>query len=349
MNKLITTLMSAVALISTSALAQSTNISGMDNVVYLENSVVTAGNEVTVSVMLNNTETISAFEFNIELPKGISIPMDEDDYYMVNLSTKRTTTRKHILESSLKSDGSIYVLCYSNKSEVFSGNSGEVATITFKADASLAIGNYSIVLRDQVITKSNSQTIEPGKVTSTMTVLKDITLNDKGWATFSSSANLSVATSGVEVHTGTCDGTKVSTKKTGSNFIPANEGVLLKGNAGQKVSFTVATSGTALTQNDLLPTTTVGGLESIPNTGKVYVLNGNEFRVYVADTFVPNKAYLHLSGANSELRISCEDEPMGIDDICTDNSMETYNLQGQRLMQSQKGMNVINGEKVFVK
>lgn len=350
MKKLMTVLMSAIALISTTTQAQSTDISGMDYAIYLENPTVNDKDEVTVSVMMNNTEEVTAFQFALILPDEISI-LKNKNKYRIQLSEERLINSEeveddHGLQISLKANGTIQVICYSYESIPFAGNNGEVATITFKAP----IGKYKIELCDQIITKLNSQNIEPKNVISEITVLKDITLNDKGWATFSSNTNLQVETSGVKVCTGTCDGTKVSTAATGNSIIPANEGVLLRGEAGQKVSFSVAESGSSLAQNELLPTSTTSGLESIPTTGKVYVLNGDEFLVYAAEEFVPNKAYLHLSGAGAELRISSEDESTSIENITTDNNAkEAYSLQGQRLIQSQKGMSIINGEKVFVK
>lgn len=345
MKKLMTVLMSAIALISTTTQAQSTDISGMDYAIYLENPTVNDKDEVTVSVMMNNAEEAKAFQFALLLPDDISIVINKNKY-QVQLSEERIDKEDYIVGSSLKSDGTIQVVCYTIFETPISGNSGEVATITFKA----AIGNYKIELCNPVIGLIDGQNIELGNVISEITVLKDITLNDKGWATFSSNTNLQVETSGVKVCTGTCDGTKVSTTATGSSIIPANEGVLLRGEAGQTVSFSVAESASSLAQNELLPTSTTGGLESIPTTGKVYVLNGDEFLVYAAEEFVPNKAYLHLSGAGAELRISSEDESTSIENITTDNNAkEVYSLQGQRLVQSQKGMNVINGEKVFVK
>lgn len=331
--------------------AADTDVSEYPFAIYSKPVTGTAGETITISLEMKNESPVSGFQVDIVLPEGIEFVKDEYDYYEADKSMSRLiSTKSHTFESNLQPDGSLRLLCYSGKNTAFEGNDGEVAIFEIKISNDAIIGSSTILLKEIVLTDDQGTNMKCPDSSFTLTILKNITLNDKGWATFSSNTNLQVETSGVKVCTGTCDGTKVSTAATGNSIIPANEGVLLRGEAGQKVSFSVAESGSSLAQNELLPTSTTSGLESIPTTGKVYVLNGDEFLVYAAEEFVPNKAYLHLSGAGAELRISSEDESTSIENITTDNNAkEAYSLQGQRLIQSQKGMSIINGEKVFVK
>lgn len=331
--------------------AQTTDISGMDNVVYIENtSVNTHGEktEITASVMMNNTDVICGFEFNLVLPDGVTVPKD-DDCYMIELSTERTTARNHnIFDSALKPDGSIYVLCNSTRSKTFSGNSGEVATITFCVEGDIPTGISNVTLRNQVITRSNASTIKPGDITSAITVTAPQPLNSYGYTTFSCNADMKI--SGGTAYTAVVDGTDIVCSPITDGIIPAYTGVLICSDNADGISFSPATSTATLGANHLLPTTTQEGLAEVPGTGYVYVLNDNKFCHFVGTKFTINKAYFNLSSTPAARMNIIIDEGTGIDAVRVDeSSTAVYDMQGRKLRAPQTGLYIINGQAKFVK
>ena len=111
-----------------------------------------AGEEMTLSVVLNADRPVTAFQFDLYLPDGMEMTFDEDDFENILLSTARTTERKHTLTSQQMPDGAWRVLCYSDKNNTFNGNEGEVCTITVRTNADMASGGYPIVFKNMTTT-----------------------------------------------------------------------------------------------------------------------------------------------------------------------------------------------------
>lgn len=148
-----------------------TDISQYDNIVYVEDGVTKKGATTTLSVKLNNTNDVTGFKFSLVLPKEITVAKDEDDFYLIDLSTERTTTKKtDHFDSEKQSDGSILVTCKSTRNYAFSGNEGEVATIVVKADSQIEDDDYAITLRDVELTFANGETEKIDNVVSVLTV-----------------------------------------------------------------------------------------------------------------------------------------------------------------------------------
>lgn len=114
-----------------------------------------------------------------------------------------------------------------------------------------------------------------------------VTLNDAGFATFSSDRNILV--SGAQAYTCTFDGDKIDAEPIEGNAIPAYNGVLLYGEPNATVTLSVIATPTALGSNDLKPTTTAAGLAPIEGA---LSLSGKTFKTYTGNEFVLDKAYL---------------------------------------------------------
>ena len=131
------------------------------NTLVIEDMEVRAGKQIELSVKLNNEVDITNFQFDLYLPEGITIAKDEDGYECINLSTERTTSRKHIFSNSEQQDGAMRVVCYSNSNAVFTGNEGEVLTITLDISDSMSEGDYTIQMKNIVLTEyTNSEPIK---------------------------------------------------------------------------------------------------------------------------------------------------------------------------------------------
>ena len=148
-----------------------TEISGLDNVVYIDNVEGFVGQQLTLSVKMKNTVGIQTVQFDLCLPEGVTVAKDEDGFDLIELSTERTTARKmDSFSSSQVSGGAYRVLINSNRGYTFDGEDGEIALVTVNIDPEMQEGDYPIYLRDIVLVNTNSEGYETEYVKSTITV-----------------------------------------------------------------------------------------------------------------------------------------------------------------------------------
>ena len=177
------------------------------------------------------------------------------------------------------------------------------------------------------------------------------TISDAGYATFCSAYPLDFTNSGVTAYIATINGTTVEFSEVSS--VPANTGVLLKGEAGKK-TFAVAASTTDVSANKFM-----GVLEDTEVDGGIYVLmagtetnKGTGFYKTTAAKFTvgAHTAYLPADVAGARTFIGFEDAT-AIEEIATANAEngKFFDLQGRSVAQPTKGLYIVNGKKVIMK
>ena len=192
-------------------------------------------------------------------------------------------------------------------------------------------------------------------VTLTKTADGTLNLNTSGYSTFSHSSAVEIT--GAIAYTAAVneDAQVITLTPIEDGVIPANTGVVLKGDAGASVSYTATTTDKeTISGNDLQAAATA---ISRPD-GNIFVLSGDGFMALdVSVTTIPaNKAYLVMSdgfsvseGAN--LRVVFAGETTGIAGVeaAKAENGAIYNMAGQRVNGSYKGIVIKNGKKVFVR
>ncbi len=148
------------------------------------------------------------------------------------------------------------------------------------------------------------------------------------------------------------------------NKVPAYTGFIVKGDKSTYEIPAIVTDTTC--SNLLVGTLAETTLSSTDGSYTNYVLGKEDGKVgfYLpADNYkLPaNKAYLRLpasvSGAKTVISINFDDDEDGTTDISavkdlndkTNGQTEIYNLNGQRKYSLSKGLNIVNGKKIFVK
>lgn len=150
-----------------------------DNEVYASNTESQAGKQVVLPIQMKNTIAATGFQVDIFLPEGITVAEDGDGFPMVELSTQRTTPAKtNVFDCDYQTDGSLRILCNSTKGIAFTGNDGEVALVTLNITEGLAEGDYTIALRNIVITESTGT--DKRKVDETLAILKVVASSEEG-------------------------------------------------------------------------------------------------------------------------------------------------------------------------
>ena len=195
------------------------------------------------------------------------------------------------------------------------------------------------------------------------------TLDNSGYATLASAYPLNVASASMTASTGSATAYKAAIDGTVAKFtelnqtIPANTGILLKGDAGATVTIPVVASGTAVDGNAFLVNTT-GATFDAEASYYYFAMKKNAatltFNAFAPGTlaFPANKAYLkvatsNFSGGAPALTFDFgEGETTGINAVKGAEfkvNGEYYNLAGQRVAQPTKGLYIVNGRKVVIK
>ena len=146
------------------------------NEIYPTETTIHVGESERMSIHLDNEDAIIMFEFYMQLPDGLNISVDEDEYLDAILNSTRSD-RTHSLEVEKGSDGLYHFLCYSSKNKPFIGNSGELLNIGITCDNGVAEGVYQGVIKNILMSDQNKNAIEPADVTFNIEVV-DYILGD---------------------------------------------------------------------------------------------------------------------------------------------------------------------------
>ena len=174
------------------------------------------------------------------------------------------------------------------------------------------------------------------------------TISNAGYASFSSPFAVDFSGTSIEVYTAAVSGDKVVLTEVDSKKVPANTGVILK---GETANATVIASADALTGNQLQVSD-----GTVTGNGAIYALakKGSGVGFYkVSDTYtIPKgKAYLEVAGGAPEF-LSFEDGiSTGIQLSTVRSSLSTvnypaYDLSGRRVSADRKGLVIVNGKKI---
>ena len=133
-----------------------TDISKIDNVIYIEETEVRAGTQATISLKMKNTKDIRGFQFDLYLPEGVTAVKSAKGKIQGALSDGRLPDEdEHTLTLSEQPDGAIRFLCSSQFEETFTGTDGEIATLQVNVADNMEDGDYAIQLKDVKLTEND--------------------------------------------------------------------------------------------------------------------------------------------------------------------------------------------------
>lgn len=199
--------------------------------------------------------------------------------------------------------------------------------------------------------------LEIGKITVYYKVVSPVTISSAGYATFCSTRALDFSdVDDVTAYTASLSGSTVTFNKvTGS--VPAGTGLLLKGAADTYNIPVVASSTTDVSGNKLVGVTAATVIDG--TSGNFFVLKkvGENVGFYKVNnatyTVRANTAYLNAEGAGAKDFIGFDDdETTAIDNLTISQFVKNapvYNLAGQKVSNSYKGIVIVNGKKYINK
>lgn len=157
--------------------AQNTDVSGIDNVLYITPFSVEPGTtSLELQVSMKNTAAIRGFQCDLVLPEGVT-PVVEDDIISCWFEDRAPTYQKgknylnyHSLDATLQEDGSCRFLSGATQDKVFDGNDGVLFILEVKIAGNMAQGEYPIILKNIKLSESDiSIFYSTEEVKSTMT------------------------------------------------------------------------------------------------------------------------------------------------------------------------------------
>ena len=150
-----------------------TDISTIDNVLYFEPIETTSGTEMQLSLKMKNTAQIRGFQVDVYLPEGVTAVKNNNGRIVAGLNAARLPDGSaHTLTVSERPDGAIRLLCGSQYDETFTGNDGEIATLTINVGEDVEAGNYPLTLAYVKLTETDiKQSYLTSEVASSFAVL----------------------------------------------------------------------------------------------------------------------------------------------------------------------------------
>lgn len=125
------------------------------------------GKSITIPIEMNNVVDITAMQFEVVLPEGIT-------WSKCQLAGRE---EDHVLSAKKQASGIYVVTVISMSDENFSGNSGAVANLTLNVDDDEVPGLYRVQIRNIELTTENGDAVHPLDVNATLAI-KDFTMGD---------------------------------------------------------------------------------------------------------------------------------------------------------------------------
>lgn len=137
------------------------------NSLAVADQTVNRGATVTIPIELNNVTPVTAFQFEVNLPEGIT------------WSRCTLTDRKddHIISAKKQATGNYMVTAISLSDESFSGTSGAIAKLELKVDGQQIAGLYRLNIKNIGLTAEDGSELHPLDVSNTLAI-NDFTLGD---------------------------------------------------------------------------------------------------------------------------------------------------------------------------
>ena len=121
-----------------------------DVAMYFPATTLDAGAKQNLSINLRNSEDITAFQFDLKLPDGISVnnTVNEDDETVPDIRLTSRKKSKHQLTCQLQGNGSYRIVVISMGNQTFNDNDGAIVNIGVTAQGSMQSGSYPISLSE---------------------------------------------------------------------------------------------------------------------------------------------------------------------------------------------------------
>ena len=151
-----------------------TDISQLDNAIYIEPFTARIGNKEQMNICLKNAEAASAYVFDLMLPEGITVAKNSNGKYMDELSERHDD---HTRTFNYKGENTYGLSTLSGNSEQLTGNDGPIRLVTIEASDNMVEGNYAIEIKNASYSKPDGTLVSLPDTRAVVTV-EDYVLGD---------------------------------------------------------------------------------------------------------------------------------------------------------------------------
>lgn len=146
----------------------------------LEKRIMIGENKINIPVNLINSQTVTGFQFDLYLQKGIDVSTDENGDFVINIF--RTKPDIHIIRMAPLSNGGIRMLCSSKSNAGFNDNSGEILMVTLNIAKDLSEGSYILNMRNIILTDEHANAYHTNDISTTLNIINnDVTVTAKSY------------------------------------------------------------------------------------------------------------------------------------------------------------------------
>ena len=145
-----------------------------DNYMYVDKMSAAAGETFDIIVNLHNGDAVNGFQFDIQLPTGVSLVYDEDfEEYDYTKGTR--LTRNHSISFRKQPDGSVRFLCLPKDATYnLLGDDGQILILKAKADDNAINGSYAFLLKNCFLSRGVAENVVLNKVSGNIYIVNDI-------------------------------------------------------------------------------------------------------------------------------------------------------------------------------
>ena len=161
-------------------LAENTDVTQLENAIYIEPLSAKSGNKVSIDIKLKNSSDIAAYSFNLVLPEGVTLEKNAKGKIIYALAEDRHDEHSGTFNEK---EGNIYsVAVLSVSGGEVSGNDGTIITLQAVMNESMEEGDYPILIQNAMYSLPDGQTINVPETQTVLTIENTLVgdVNDNG-------------------------------------------------------------------------------------------------------------------------------------------------------------------------
>lgn len=152
-------------------LSASCKVTVINNYLYAQTKKAATGSRFTWPVSMRNEAGITAVQFDVILPTGVTIAKNTKGVLQIK---KCSRCEFHEIGTSNRGSNTYRVLLYSNESELIAYDDGLLVEFILNVENTMAAGDYNIQITNMVLTTPNQTKYQPSDTYVTLNIMDAI-------------------------------------------------------------------------------------------------------------------------------------------------------------------------------
>ena len=127
------------------------------------------GKRMILPIALENMHQITGLQMDLYLPEGMTVARNSRGRMMVSCTERMDGS--YSLSCQAMEGGFVRIAGFSPDNDAFTGSDGDILNVTIDIDESMPIGEYTIQLKDIVLSDVDNNEYRPGNAEATVKVL----------------------------------------------------------------------------------------------------------------------------------------------------------------------------------